>query len=95
MSNGILALVVFHFVLWLVTSVVLVLDKYTDRKKAVLQGTFALFVPIVGSLLVLVVNTGFRMKAKKPPEREMGQSIDEHMSKYYGANQLSQLFSNN
>ncbi len=72
-----------HLTIWLATYIFLLTDKYISRQQKRRQLVLAFLIPVLGSLIVIAVNIGFRLKPRNLPTREMGQSIDEHISKHY------------
>lgn len=66
-----------HSLLWICVSLLLYFDKYTENNKKVLQILLALLVPLLGPIIVAIVQIGLRMKATHLSDREIGQSIRE------------------
>ncbi|OYZ19646.1 MAG: hypothetical protein B7Y39_11645 [Bdellovibrio sp. 28-41-41] len=71
-------LFLFHAVMWIFSGVILIFDRNIDDKRKVYQLLFGLVVPLLGPVVVIVMNIGMRLKNTKPSDRYIGQSINEN-----------------
>ncbi len=78
------AVFLIHAILFVIALIPIVSSRIYSRGQKWAQVTFALLIPIVGPGVVIAVAISDRLKTDKISDRMMGQSINEHISKYRG-----------
>lgn len=57
--------------------------RTADRSQRIAQAIFSFVLPILGPLITIAVHFSDLLKAEKPPDRYMGQTIDESPYRFY------------
>jgi hypothetical protein len=75
---------IIHFALAIVAFIFIVRSPLYEKKQKLRQFLFAGLVPLLGPAVTILIFWGDRGLTERPPQRMMGDSIDEHYRKYRG-----------